>query len=123
MSRLLAILPALLCLSLLGCSSGRGVQLNPGAVVPVYHAADRFILGEMLNREPLHGAFVHDPEAIYLDRAWDPVAGTVLHEFMHLLMKRLRDHPEARAVAFRAFRDLCTPDFELGRADLMEYRP
>jgi hypothetical protein len=123
MRRLAAILPLLLVLPLYGCSGGRGVRLNPGAVVPVYHAADRFTLGEMLHREPLRGAFTHDPEAIYLERTWDPVAGVFVHEVMHLLLERLRPHPEARAIVFRAFRDLCTPDFELGRADLMEYRP
>lgn len=102
---------------------GFGVQINPGAVVPIFDRADPLTLGSALgSAHPYEGLFTDRPEAIHLAHRYEPVAGILLHEYQHLLEHRLRQHPDRDPVevAREAFRDLCGPTFELGASDLMD---
>lgn len=136
--RLLAlILPALLAT---GCgqraaeaSSGPGEAINPGAVVPIHARADRDWMHAEAGRAPgadrPTGWIDYGQgglrESIHLAYGWHPVAGIMLHEYEHLIERRLKLAGEfaAMRIVRQAFLDITGPGFDIGRPDLMEPLP
>ncbi len=108
-------LVALIALALVGC--GEGHRVNPGAPVAVYEHTSYGYLGDGVGADfdPRWPFVIH--VSGYISRGDAQFA----HELIHYLEARLEaqgNHIGARIV-HNAFRDICSPDFELGHDDLL----
>ena len=110
---------------LCGCSDGR---INPGAKVAIYDhvSADWMyerVHGERSDSHAAAGLTVRGPvEALYFARSFD---GPSVHEYEHLIEGRLMASGNLAAVRIcrHTFRDLCSPTYEIGNADLLTEIP
>jgi hypothetical protein len=110
---------ALTLLALAGCGGSRAVNpqflhvVNPGAKVLITENCP--LPGDII------GLFFHSDESIRVKGDLDEASYVLVHEYQHLIEKRLHDAGQDWAVVIvrKAFRDLNAPGFEIGNADLL----
>lgn len=110
--------PVVLLVTLALCGCQEATRVNPGAKVAIYQRAPMGGPNRLAEFHPWD-------ESIHLSGYPGDYPFAILHEFVHLLEKRLLESGNregARAVR-RAFRDLCGPTFEIGRNDLLGDEP
>jgi hypothetical protein len=125
------------CLALSGCFEERIVTgavnrpqfnarpgltlLNPGAKTPIWLCPTVEAWTGIGAKTEWVGMYRTNEDAIYIRGAF--AANVLVHEYQHHLEERLKNDPSALRIARKAFRDLCSPDFEIGNADLLSDDP